>query len=365
MFDTGTIQIAKIAGIPIRLHWSFILVFFWVGFVGWRNDQSISYIFFIQLLVIILFLCVTLHEYGHSLIAQKYGHKTRDIVLTPIGGIARLESMSEHPKEEAIIAIAGPIVNLIITGMLAMVLVLSGKSHMIHLDSAIGQNQLKFEFIRLVMMSNFYLATFNVIPAFPMDGGRILRALLSLKLSRLKATLIAARLGQVFAVLFLIFALSQGHWLLCLISIFILITASHELKQVKWESTLVGKSAHDLVNIQFHRLEVSDSIQFPLHALAIGIEKNYLVFDGADFKGYLSHSVLQQLLKIKVHDAPIVDFAKTDGEVIQESEALKDVYNKMQLTGIPIFPVVKDGIVIGAIEESQIRKFVDIQLETK
>lgn len=108
MFDTGTIKLAKIAGIPIRLHWSFLLIFVWVGYNAWQDNLSTRGFIFMQLYVLILFVCVILHEYGHALVARKYGHKTRDILLTPIGGIARLESISEKPVQEFWIAIAGP-----------------------------------------------------------------------------------------------------------------------------------------------------------------------------------------------------------------------------------------------------------------
>lgn len=364
MFDTGTIQIAKIAGIPIRLHWSFILIFFWVGYNAWREDQSFEGFIFMQLYVLILFACVVMHEYGHALMARHYGHKTRDIVLTPIGGIARLESLSEQPKQEFWIAIAGPLVNVFIAVMIMIFLYLTGHRDLTSLSYRPGYESYFYDFLPLMMISNFLLAIFNLLPAFPMDGGRILRALLSFKWSRLRATLIAARIGQLFAIGFLIFAIYHGQWMLCLVSIFVLITAGNELKQVRWESVLDRKTARELVNPAYNRLQLTDSLDGAISSAEKGLEKNYLVFDGDRLVGYVPHGYLIFLLKNQSADRTMHQSMRIDHQVIGVDYPLKAIYHKLLSTGMPIVPISDGDVILGAIEESQIRKYIDIKLET-
>lgn len=364
MFDSGTVQVVKVAGIPVRLHWSFILIFLWVGYTAWREDRSATGFIFMQFFVLILFVCVLLHEFGHALMAKRYGHVTRDIVLTPIGGIARLESFSEQPKQEFWIALAGPLVNVVIALIVLTFLYMSGYRDVLHLQYRPGNESFFYDFLPLVMVSNFLLAAFNLLPAFPMDGGRILRALLSLRWSRWKATLIAARLGQFFALVFLLYAISQGQWMLCLISVFIFLTADSELKQTKWESILVKKTARDIINTSYDRLQINDSILLPMKVAASGIEKNYLVLDGMQLSGFLPHTYIVHLLKNNVADALISSVMCKDVESARPDQSLKEVYHRMQLKGVPVFAIMEDDHVLGTIEESQIRKFIDIQLET-
>jgi Zn-dependent protease len=192
-----SLRVGKIAGIQLYLHWTFLillgLVFFsdlgkGVGFPG--ATQAVIF-------VIALFACIVLHELGHALAARRYGIPTRDITLLPIGGIARMERMPREPRQELWVAIAGPLVNVGISAVLILALL------------AIHYTRVKFlvsqeVFLLLLLRANLFLIVFNLLPAFPMDGGRVLRALLARRMDYVRATRIAARIGQVMAVLFVI-----------------------------------------------------------------------------------------------------------------------------------------------------------------
>lgn len=364
MFDSGTLQLAKIAGIPIRLHWSFVLIFLWVGYNGWQDRISMLQILYLELYVITLFFCVLLHEYGHALVARKFGHKTRDILLTPIGGIARLESISEKPSQEFWIAIAGPMVNIVIALILGAAMLLSGPSEFFERAAAFPESDASLKsFIPLTMVSNVILAVFNFIPAFPMDGGRILRALLSMKWSRLRSTWIAARIGQVFALVFLIFAASQGHWMLILVSIFIFFTAASELKQVQWESVLDRKKAGDLMLSQFTTLNADAPMAIPMELIQRGMERNFIVLKDGQLFGSLAMSDIIDAMKKNGHGQMIGEYTHPNLHPVTPEQNLKKVLHQMQATGHPLLPVIHLEGITGVIDENQINKYVEIQLK--
>src|SRR6185503_17869907 len=167
-------KLGRFAGIDVFIHATFLLILGWVGYNYWIQYENWGEVFKGILFILALFGCVVLHEYGHALTARRYGIRTRDITLYPIGGVARLERMPDRPIEELWVALAGPAVNLVIAGILIAYLVLTNSlSPITSLSLAQGS------FLERLMALNVYLALFNLIPAFPMDGGRVLRALLA------------------------------------------------------------------------------------------------------------------------------------------------------------------------------------------
>jgi Zn-dependent protease len=228
-----SLKIGKLFGIGVYIHWSFLLI---IGFVlytygiqgGWRFA-----IFGLELLLA-GFACVVLHEYGHALMARWFGIATRDITLYPIGGVARLERMSENPVEELLIALAGPAVNVVIALLLLPVnIILYGSS----MATVSGDPEVMRNYFWLVLLFfNIMMVLFNMLPAFPMDGGRVLRALLALSLGRLTATHIAALVGAGFAFIFAmsgVFAFSNP--MLVLIGVFIFLMGRMELAMVRYQ----------------------------------------------------------------------------------------------------------------------------------
>ncbi len=365
MFEQGTIQLAKVAGIPVRLHWSFMFIILWVWFTAWKDGSDLMGTLYRELFVLVIFLCVILHEYGHALVARKFGHKTQDILLTPIGGIARLESLSDNPKQELLIALAGPMVNVIIAGIIYTVMKLTGKGFNIFLDESNVAQTFQYSFFPLVLTSNVMLALFNMIPAFPMDGGRVLRSLLSFKWPRLKATAIAARIGQFIAVIAFALALYTGQYMLCLISAFVFFNAGSELKQMKWDGELVNKAARDLYQSPYDRIDALQPMQVTVDLIRRGIEKNYLVFQDDRYIGYLSIEAILLCIKKKLTDRPVIEFTKIDNTLIDPNESLKNVSLRMQTKNAPILPVGWNDHILGSIEEYQIKKYVELRLNSE
>lgn len=214
-------RIARIAGIDVRIHATFLLLPLYFGFMEWRvegPEAAARSVFFILL----LFLCVLLHEFGHALAGRRYGIRTPDITLLPIGGVARMESIPDKPSQELVIALAGPAVNVGIVAILAPVLIFTGGVF----SGPATETRLLLHNLVLV---NTGLLAFNLIPAFPMDGGRVFRALLAMRWSWTRATIIAARTGQGVAILFGLAALWDSNPLLLLVALFVFSGAQQEI----------------------------------------------------------------------------------------------------------------------------------------
>jgi Zn-dependent protease len=223
------LKIGRFFGISVFVHWTFILVPLWVLFNGLTTGLSWLAIAVQVGLSLAVFACVLLHEYGHALTARQFGVQTRDIILLPIGGVARLESMPREPLSELIIAIAGPAVNVVIAVFLfPLVLLTEG-------DLAFAENEITWGgVVRFLFAVNLLLVVFNAIPAFPMDGGRVLRSVLALFLPYTTATILAARSGQLISILFFILGLVTGNPSLFLISVFVYFMATNEMRGVLW-----------------------------------------------------------------------------------------------------------------------------------
>lgn len=217
------------AGIPVKVHWSFFLVILYIVWISYSenlgSEQSIS----LGIHIFLLFLCVVLHEYGHALAARKYGIKTRDIILSPIGGLARLESLPQKPSQQLFVAFAGPLVNLVLLVILLAIKFVS--SNMIFIPQTVSElNYVSHpsSAIFLLIIINAVLFLFNLLPAYPMDGGRILKALLNMKYSKYKSTLIASSVGRVFAIAFLAIGAYNRIFALLFIGLFIYVMATRE-----------------------------------------------------------------------------------------------------------------------------------------
>lgn len=258
----GSFLLATVGGIPVKVHWSFGLLLIYIAFdtsqtTGFKPLTILISIGF----VLSVFVCVILHEYGHALMARRYGVKTHDITMTPIGGIARLERMPDGKGQEFWVAIAGPMVNFVIVGLIWLGLAIFKGIHLNLLSSSLWsyENQPPSYFI-ILMMANAYLGVFNLLPAFPMDGGRMLRSLLSLRMPREKATLIASITGQILATGLFIVGLWQGSPTLALIGVFIFFAARQENQLLQRQAKIDHADAADLMQPLQHELFLGQSI---------------------------------------------------------------------------------------------------------
>ena len=234
----GSFQLGKFAGIPLKLHWTFGLTFILVLVIGIVKKSDLSEIGVVLILLTVMFVCVVFHEYGHALMARRFKVKTIDIILSPIGGLARLERLPSKPIQEFYIAVAGPLVNAVIALILATILFFSSKPIIVNMRLSVEDVNNWQGYMSLILLMNLMLFLFNLIPAFPMDGGRILRSLLSIKLGKTKSTIIASYIGYAFALSFIAFSFYKSYYLLSIIGLFVIVMARGELVSARQEDFL-------------------------------------------------------------------------------------------------------------------------------
>lgn len=211
-------------GIGVHVHASFLLLLAWIGLRAYRETHSLAAVLASVLFISALFCLVVMHEYGHALTARHFGHRTARITLYPIGGVALLQSMPSKPREQLLIAIAGPLVNFVLAGSIALVLALLGKPLVpLHLLADTPAS-----IASALIWANLVMGTFNLLPALPMDGGRVLRALLAMRMDALPATRIAARVAKLLSVAMLGYALYAGTPMLALIAVVVWVGSSAE-----------------------------------------------------------------------------------------------------------------------------------------
>ena len=257
----GSLHLTTVSGIPVKIHWTFGLLLLWVVYETGKGQFDPWFVLISLGIVLSVFFCVILHEFGHSLAARKFGVQTHDILMTPIGGIARLERMPEGRGQEFWVAIAGPIVNFVIVGLIWLGFwAFEGIALPIFTQEFWAMNSGGTTYFHIIMMANGYLGVFNLLPAFPMDGGRMLRSLLSLRMDRHKATQIASYVGQGIALLMFGYGLYQGHPTLTLIGVFIFFAARQEYRVMDRQNKLSTLRATDIMDPIRHDLFIGMSI---------------------------------------------------------------------------------------------------------
>ncbi|MBK9270793.1 MAG: site-2 protease family protein [Saprospiraceae bacterium] len=237
------LKIGTFAGIPVRIHWTFLLIIAYFVISGLVAGHSWEMIMVEVVFVLTIFGCVVLHEFGHALTARRFNIKTEDIILLPIGGVARLRNMPDKPTQELLVAVMGPMVNLIIALFIFTAITMnSGIEYWNNIVESEGLTMSWDHFFPILMVTNIALLVFNMIPAFPMDGGRVLRALLAMWLGKLNATKWATRIGQFICVLLVIVGIWQNAWTMALIGVFIFLSAGQEYRSVVMESMIKNRT---------------------------------------------------------------------------------------------------------------------------
>ncbi len=355
----GTLKIATLFNIPVYLHWSFPLIFLYILFTGNQMDADNQEMAAITVFILIIFLCVLLHEYGHALTARRYGVNTRDIILSPIGGVARLEKIPEKPSEELKVALAGPAVNVVIALLLLPIVYIMRKNGLFdHGESELEALQNWNNLLPLVLVTNLLLVVFNLIPAFPMDGGRVLRSILAMKMSRVKATKIAFIVAQIAALIMFLVGLYASHYVLCFIAVFVVLTSRVEWKSVNREAALAHKTVRDLMQPISQKVYSDQSIQEVL-GMNPGHPKNYLIFNrDEEVIGVLFHQFLQHAVKEKDLTAPVEKYKSHTWEKLPVHFPMGNAIAIFQKRGYGILPVVEDGQIIGELDMIHINQFV-------
>ncbi len=278
---TWSLPLFEVSGIPIRVHFTFFLFLAWIG-LGHGGMSGVVWVGFITS----IFACVLLHELGHALVAKRNGIQTRHITLYPIGGVAMLDGKPK-PRQELAIALAGPMVNLVIAAVLTpIVLILYGR---IDLSTNL---ETKGGFVCSLLVANLTLGLFNLIPAFPMDGGRVLRAVLNLKRSDRSATQIAAGVGQALAIGLGFVAAYYGSVILFIVAAFVFLGAGQELTATVTRSFLEGHNVSDAMQTQFRTITSGASMDHAAQMLIEGSQHDFPVVVGEEVIGLLTRNAI-------------------------------------------------------------------------
>jgi len=349
-------QIGVFAGIPVKVHWSFGFMLFYVLFLGQAIGLNGEQMIWFSLYIVALFICVILHEYGHALTAKKYQVDTLDIIISPIGGLARLKSLPEKPLQEFYIAIAGPLVNVVIACVLGLIIYFGLSQHPLDISDNFSEIHIFSEFLKMVFLTNVALFVFNLIPAFPMDGGRVLRSLLSLKMTRVKATLIASTIGKVLAIGFVIAAFINQNLILGFIGIFIFSMAHAEYKQIKLIEKLRVTSIGELAIVHYKPLrsdmlinEIDDN----------GPLRSHLIINDAGFPiGSLPIHFIEDARQNLSSSLTVGDLASPKIRYIDESKSVEDTKSIMQKEGLSVVAVTRNGQLHGAVDRDIILNFI-------
>ncbi len=343
------IRLGRIAGTDVRIHLTFFLLLAWLAAEGYEAGgprEALS----VVLLVCLIFLCVLLHEFGHALAARRYGIRTPDITLLPIGGVARVERMPENPRQEIVIALAGPAVNVVIAGVLWIGMALTG--HVIRP----GSPALEDSFADTVLRVNVMLLLFNLIPAFPMDGGRVLRAVMTMKLGHAKATRIAAQIGQAIAVM-LGFVGALGFAplgippspMLILVAVFVFMAAANEAGTAQLQSFTRGLSVSEAMVTEFKSLPRNASLGEAADVLLHTSQHEFPVVDpDGTLRGIFTRSELVAALRESGPETSVLGVMREDFPIVHPRTPFQDAFQKMQQSSTPVLPVTdEDGKLVG------------------
>jgi len=355
-------NLGRYFGINVYMHWTFIFILGYIAYYTYQETTNIKTIAKEVFFIFPIYLCVVLHEFGHALTAKSYGIKTDQIVLLPIGGVAQLNGNPSNAKQEFWITLNGPLVNVAI----AIVLFLSLFAYTGNFETLLSLNFIMDNFFARLMIINIGLVVFNLIPAFPMDGGRIFRAALSSKINFYKATLIAARTGQVIALGFIIFGIYIQNYILPLISIFIITAAQNELKNSKIININRKYNLKDLLRTDYEIINSFDSIgdiveKYPNCSC-------YLVMDNKDsnyINGIVSKSLLEEkILNIDKRSSYVGNVMDTEFDSIEINEPIIKTYQHMVAANLSYVSIMEDNKVVGIVSIQDLNTLIYSETKT-
>ena len=349
-------RIGRVIGIDLYLHATFLILVGYAAYSGYRHRGSWTDAAGGVLFIGAFFGIVVLHELGHCLAARRFGIGTRDITLLPIGGLARLERMSEKPGQELVIALAGPAVNVVI-GVLLYALLRSAQPGQWVADIRLVGGDLLVNLFR----ANALMAVFNLVPAFPMDGGRVLRALLALRMGFTRATAAAATVGQALAWGAGSIALFTHNWWLLIIAVFVVLGAEAEAGFVKTRSALDASRVEDIMIREFRALTVTEPLAEAVkHSLA-GFQQDFPVLADGRVVGVLTRRRLLAGLSSAGDRAPVGDFMLGDFRTAFAWESTGEAFQRLQDCDCQAMPVLHDGRLVGVLTADNLGEYVLIQ----
>ncbi len=330
-----SLRIARVSGIDVRVHatFAFAVLYFASGFALEGGLRGAA---FGVLLVCSLFVCLTLHELGHGVVAQHFGVSVSEILLLPIGGVARLNSEPRKPAHELLIALAGPFVNVLLA--LALFLVLS--QYHVPLDTN-DLDQLAqptaMGLVRALFWGNTVLALFNLLPALPMDGGRVFRALLSMGIGRSRATRIAATVGQVIAIGLVAIAFKKDWGMLALVGMFVFVGAAQERSLERATELLSQLRAGEVCDPNALVFAPHEQVGQVLDALVRSPQSHFAVFYGKELVGTLGRDQALALAPRVGLQAPLSSLMRREFFPVDAGTPLDEVRRRLlELAGRPV-----------------------------
>ena len=352
-------KIGEFRGIGVYVHATFLILIGFIVLSHWSAGSGLGKTLEGVGFILALFSCVVLHEFGHALMAARYDIKTRDITLLPIGGLARLERMPDKPLQELWVALAGPAVNVVIAAALfALLKFTSAWAPLEQLSVAGGP------FFQRLMVVNVMLVVFNMLPAFPMDGGRVLRALLATRLEYTRATQIAANIGQAMALVlgFLGFFFNP---FLMFIAFFVWIGAGQEASMVQMKSSLAGIPVMRAMITDFQTLTSHDPLARATERILAGSQQDFPVVDDGQVVGILTRRDLLVGLTQHGQERLVGDTMQREFETVDASEMLETAFRRLQTCQCHTALVLQRGELVGMVTMENVGEFVAIQAAEK
>ena len=372
-----SLKLFRINNIEVRVHWSFVLILVYGAFAYSQGPAGVLIgAIYGVVAILLLFVCVTLHEFGHALVAQYYGVHVKSIMLFPIGGVANLERLPEKPIQEFLIAIAGPLVNFVLAFIL-LPFVMVGVAMQVRSGNgpngilellADAQTPGIINLLVYLLLMNLMLALFNLLPAFPMDGGRILRSLLAMTMNYVQATRVAVTVGRIVAVLLAIWGIflwssGGGGIFLLLIAFFVYVGGGAEREGVESRAILRNFTARDALTPGAGNFYITDRLQRAADQLMVSYQTDYPVLDlGGQFAGVLTRSGLIRALEEYGSDGRVVDAMLPAGDVpvCKPTADLVSVWEQMSVSGTRVVAVKDDGQFLGLITIDDLTEVVHV-----
>jgi Zn-dependent protease/predicted transcriptional regulator len=351
-----SLKLGRLWGVDVYLHYTFLVFLALVGLdsrlqTGRWGSAVAGVSMFLG-----VFVCVLLHEYGHAMAARRYGVATRDITLLPMGGVARLDRIPDAPLQQLVIALAGPLVNVVIAGGLGLGLHLSEE-----MPVSIRELESAGFFPRLLLI-NAGLVVFNLLPAFPMDGGRVLRALLALWIDPTRATRISAVVGRVMAVLFIGAAFLMSSPMLGIIGVFVWMEAGGEAISMEMRAAMGDATVRRVMLRRFRVLSPADPLSRVAEWLIEDSQADFpVVAEDGQVMGVLTRNGLLEGLRRGGESTPVEGVVQRDVVLLDPGEALEIAMLRLEESGLPVALVVESGRLVGMLTSENAAEFLALQ----
>lgn len=349
-----SLRLCKVAGIQMQVHFTFLIFMAWIVLSGLIAGKGQQVVLADAAFMLGLFGCVMLHEFGHALTAKRYGIRTKDITLLPIGGVARLERMPDDPRQELWVALAGPAVNVVLVAALWTRLPFThGGLNVAQIDFTSGT------FVERILLVNISLVVFNMLPAFPMDGGRVLRALLATRLEYTRATQIAASLGQGMALLFGVVGFFFNP-ILMFIALFVWIGAAQESSMALMKSALGGIPVSAAMMTTFETVAPGDSLDEVTRLILSGSQHDFPVVEDNNVVGVVTPDDLLKGLT-QTDRPPVSEIMHRDIAQADASDMLESALQRMQESTCHTMPVLRERRLVGLLTAENLGEFLMIR----